>query len=161
MRYKVVGTLYADGAESFFKSPHEVPKTMKLTAKTLKWFNVPGDADGAKVQILHLKPGEIQRIESGTSEWNGRLVGEEFLSELKYNPAKQLRNLRMAALVDWKGFFDEDGEPLKCSTKSKDLYFDEDPVLTDDGKRFSELIDGFRAELAESLRPQEEQAEGN
>ena len=134
---------------------------MRLTTKTERWFEIPGDADGAKVKILHLKPGEVQKIEAETSQWNGKFVGDQFSSELQYSPQRQLRQLRMAALVDWKGFYDEHDQTLPCTPKNKNLYFDEDPILGEDEKRFSELIDEFRIALAESLKPQEAQAEGN
>jgi hypothetical protein len=134
---------------------------MRLTTKTERWFDIPGDPDGAKIKILHLKPGEVQKIEAETSQWNGKFVGDQFSSELQYSPQRQLRQLRMAALVDWKGFFDEHDQTLPCTPKNKNLYFDEDPILSEDEKRFSELIDEFRIALADSLKPQEAQAEGN
>ena len=139
---------------------YEVPKTMaKLTGKTERFFKIPGDEDGAEIKILHLKPGEIQRIEADTSRWVGKSSGEDFSSELEYNPYEQLRRLRLAAVVGWKNFFGLDGEHLDCTPKNKELYLKEDPMLGE--KRLSEWIDEFRKELADSLKPQEEESEGN
>lgn len=133
----------------------------KLTAKTQKWFTIPGDPDGAQLQILHLKPGEIQRIESETTRWLGKTVDEKFIPEFEYKPQQQLRRLRQTALVGWKGFYGVDGEELDCTPKFKDLYLDEDPSLGTEELKLSEWIDKFRNELADSLKPQEEEAEKN
>ena len=131
----------------------------KLSGKVEKWFAIPGDEDGAELKIVHLKPGEIQRIEADTSRWIGKSSGEDFASELEYNPFAQMRRLRLAAVVGWKGFYGLDGEVLECTQSNKELYLNDDPELG--GKRLSEWIDEFRKQLAASLRPQEEQAEGN
>ena len=131
----------------------------KLSAKVEKWFKIPGDEDGAELKILHLKPGEVQRIEADTSRWVGKSAGEDFVSELEYDPYGQLRRLRLAAVVGWKGFYGEDGEQLDCNAKNKELFMKEDPLLGE--KRLSEWIDDFRKQLADSLKPQEEEAEGN
>lgn len=135
----------------------------RLSSKIEIWKSIPGDPDGAGLKILHLKPGEIHKIESETSHWVGKSVDESFASELHYKPIIQLRKLRMAALTGWRGFYGVDGESLECTTKFKELYLDEDPVLGegDDAKKLSEWIDQFRKEIADSLKPQEEQAEGN
>ena len=138
----------------------------KLTSKIKKWFDIPGDEDGAKVQILHLKKGEVQRIEAETSRWLGKSVNDDFVSELEYNPQKQLRKLRIAALIDWKEFYGLDGNPLDCNLKNKELYFTEDPDLgidpeSGDPLPLSVWIDKFRADLADEIKPQEEEAEKN
>ena len=134
----------------------------KLTAKIEKWFKIPGDEDGPELKISYLKPGEIQRIEADTSRWIGRATkDDDFTSELEYNPHSQLRKLRNASVVGWKGFYGSDGEQLECTTKNKELFLDEDPEMGDEKKRLSEWIDTFRKSLADSLKPQEEEAEGN
>lgn len=135
----------------------------RLSAKIEVWKKIPGDPDGAELKILHLKPGEVQKIEAETSHWVGKAVDDNFASELHYKPTVQFRKLRMAALVGWRGFYGVDGEPLECTAKFKELYLDEDPVLGEgeDAKKLSEWIDQFRKELADSLKPQEEQLEGN
>ena len=131
----------------------------RLTAKVEKFFKIPGDEDGAELKILHLKPGEVNRIEADTSRWIGKASGDDFVSELEYDPHGQLRRLRLAAVVGWKNFYGEDGEHLDCNAKNKELFMKEDPLLGE--KRLSEWIDDFRKQLADSLKPQEEEAEGN
>ena len=133
----------------------------KLTAKTERWFKIPGDEDGAELKIVHLKPGEVQRIEAETSRWIGRAQNDDFTSELEYSPYTQMRRLRAASIVGWKGFFGTDGENLDCTSKNKELFLNEDPVMGDGDKRLSDWVDEFRKQLADSLKPQEEQAEGN
>lgn len=135
----------------------------RLTAKVERSFKIPGDSDGASIKLLHLKPGDIQRIEAETSRWLGKTVDGQFASELEYHPSTQMRKLRTAALVGWNGFFNADDEPLEYSAKNKELLLDEDMILGDgdDAKPLSAWIDKFRAELADSMKPQEDAAEKN
>lgn len=135
----------------------------RLSAKVQKSFKIPGDPDGASLTIYHLKPGEIQKIESETSKWIGKSVNDQFQSELEYQPTIQLRKLRLAALVGWKGFFDADGIEVDCNPRNKELFLNEDPLLGEgeEEKPLSLWIDQFRKELADSLKPQEEESEKN
>lgn len=135
----------------------------RLTAVVDRRFKIPGDADKAELKIKHLKPGEIQRIESDTTEWLGKNVGEKFSTELKFNPTAQMRALRVAAIVDWKGFFGLDGEALECTPSNINKYLDEDPILGggDDAKPFSEWVDLFRKTLADEAKVKEEKLEKN
>lgn len=135
----------------------------RLTAITERRFKIPGDPDKAELKIKHLKTGEIQRIESDTTEWLGKNVGEKFSTELKFNPTAQMRALRVAAVTDWKGFFGIDGEALECTTANINKYLDEDPLLGagDDAKPFSEWIDQFRKTLADEMTAKEEKVEKN
>jgi len=135
----------------------------KLTAKVTKNFPIPGDSDNASLRIQHLKPGEIAAIESETSKWVGKSQGDNFASELQYDPTTQLRKLRTAAVIGWSGFYGLSGEELDCNNGNKMEFLKEDPILGEgeDAKRLSEWIDQFRKELADSLKPQEAQAEGN
>ena len=135
----------------------------KLTAKHSEWKKIPGDPDGAELKILHLKPGEVQRIQAETSSWVGRAVNDQFENELHYKPITQARKFRMASLIGWKGFYGENGEQLECNAKNKDLWLDEDPVLGEgaEAKPLSAWIDQFRNEIAAELAPQEEQLEKN
>jgi len=133
----------------------------KLTAKIIKNFPIPGD--NSELRIQHLMPGEIAAIEADTSQWIGKSDGDKFQSELQYKPTEQLRRLRTAAIVGWKGFFGLNGEELDCNNGNKMEFLKQDPELGEgeDAKPLSEWIDQFRKELADSLKPQEEQAEGN
>ena len=136
----------------------------QLSAKTKRFFPIPGDPDGTKLEILHLKAGEIERISSETTEWTGKQgANEAFVTELKFNPTIQNRSLRIASVVGWKGFTGVDGERLECSKANVSLFLDEDPILGEgeDAKKLSEWIDDFRAQLAKELAPQEEEAPKN
>ena len=135
----------------------------RLSAAIKKKFSIPGDEDKTTLTIYHLKPGEIQQIESETSKWIGESVNDQFQSKLEYQPTTQLRKFRLVALVGWSGFYDEDGVDVDCNTRNKERFFKEDPILGEgeDAKPLSLWIDQFRKELADSLRPQEEEAEKN
>lgn len=133
----------------------------RLTSKKVVWFPIPGDEDGAKLQILHLKPGDVQAIEAKTSRWLGRSQNKEFVTELELKPTEQLKLTRLAAIVGWEGFYDEAGVELICTDANKEMYLFNDPLLGKPAKKFSEWIDEFRTTLADEMKPQEEKAEGN
>lgn len=133
----------------------------RLTSKKIVWFDIPGDEDNARVQIVHLKPGELQDIKAETTRWVGKSQDSEFVTELEMKPEEQLRRVRIAAIVGWENFYDADGKMLSCNKENKELFLYNDPVIGEPQKPFSEWIDEFRQELAKEMRPQEEQAMGN
>lgn len=132
----------------------------RLTAKKEQWFVIPGDEDKAKIKIQHLTPGELQRISNKTSRWLGKQdAKQDFQSELEYQPLEQLRQTRVACIIDWENFFDADGNKLKCTQKNKELYLEFDPELgqDEDGKSllFSEWVDKFREEIGSEVVTEE------
>jgi len=133
----------------------------RLTNKKIRWFSLPNDPDNTRLQIQHLKNGELQRVEAETTKWIGRNVQDQFAAEMEFNPTSQARKVRAAALVDWEGFYDADGKKLPCNKANIALFLDEDPILGDGEKRMSEWIDDFRKELADEMKPQEEIADPN
>ena len=133
----------------------------RLTSKKTVWYPIPGDEDNAEIQILHLKPGDLQDIESETSRWLGKSVDKEFVTELELNPTLQMRRIRQISVVGWKGMFDENGDKMDCTQENVLKYLKADPFLGEPRKRFSEWIDEFRKSLAAEMEPQEAQAEGN
>jgi hypothetical protein len=137
----------------------------QLSAKVERQFSIPGDPDKASLKIRHLKPGEIQRIESDTTEWLGKSSGDggTFSTELKFNPTAQLRALRVASVVGWKGFRGLSDEPLECNRANLGLYLDEDPVLGEgeEAQPLSAWIDKFRKTLSDELVAQEEEETKN
>ena len=132
----------------------------RLSARKEMWAEIPGDTDKAKVKIIHLTPGEIQQISNDTSRWVGKRVDKEMESELEYSPLEQMKKTRIAAVVDWDGFYDAEGNKMKCNRKNVEEYLNYDPELgvDEDGKAlpFSEWIDKFRDELAKTVAPKEE-----
>lgn len=132
----------------------------RLSAKKEMWFEIPGDEDKAKVKILHLTPGDIQKISNDTSRWVGKRVNDEFESELEYSPLEQMQKTRIAAVLDWDNFYDADGNKLKCNTKNLELYLNHDPKLgiDEDGNAlpFSSWIDKFRKKISEGVSSKEE-----
>lgn len=136
----------------------------RLSAKKEAWYDIPGDEDGAKIKIKHLSPGDLQKISNETSRWVGKSENDKMVSELEYQPIKQMELTRKAAVVDWDNFYDETGVKLKCSNKNVELYLNHDPEIGADSegrsKTFSEWIDYFRVELEKTVAPREA-VEGN
>lgn len=132
----------------------------RLSAKKEMWYDITGDEDGAKIKILHLTPGDLQKISNETSRWVGKSENDKMVSELEYQPLQQLRLTRIAAVVDWDNFYDENGNKMKCSNKNVERYLNHDPELGKDAdgksKLFSEWLDYFREELAKTVAPKEE-----
>lgn len=127
----------------------------RISARRENWFSITGDEDKAKLKIIHLTPGDLQKINNDTSRWVGKRENEEFISELEYAPLEQMRRTRIAAVIDWDGFYDENGNTLKCTTANKERYLNFDPELgiDEDGKPklFSEWIDLFREEIGKTV----------
>ena len=44
--------------------------------------------------------------------------------DIKSNKLSQMRLLFMECLVDWKGFSDENDQPLECNNRNKSIVFD-------------------------------------
>lgn len=131
----------------------------KLTSVITRTFPIPGDPDKAELKIKHLKPGEIQKIESEFTDWVGKANGEDsFTTELKFNPTLQQRAVRAASVVGWRGFRGFDDEVIECNRKNINLYLDEDPVLGDGDKTFSMWIDTFRKALTDEIVGEDEAA---
>ena len=131
----------------------------RISARKENWFSITGDEDKAKLKIIHLTPGDLQKINNDTSRWVGKRENEEFISELEYAPLEQMRRTRIAAVIDWDGFYDENGNTLKCTTSNKERYLNFDPELgiDEDGKPklFSEWIDLFREEIGKTVESPE------
>ena len=132
----------------------------RLSARVENWFSIPGDADKAKVKIIHLTPGEIQRISNDTSRWIGKRVDTQLESELEYSPLEQLKKTRIASVVDWDGFFDSEGNKMKCTPRNVEEYLNYDPDLGEDEKGkalpFSAWVDKFREDLEKTVTSKEE-----
>lgn len=131
----------------------------KLTLKTERWFDLPG-APGEKIKVVHLRPGQTQKIEADASTWLGKFDDSGKLEQvLEQKPTQLLRKLRAASIIDWKGFYDENGNSLPCTNENKERFLDDDPELEETS--LSEFIDKCRKALSDELKPQEEEAEGN
>ncbi len=128
---------------------------IKLTTKRTKWFVLPQDSDGeTQVEILHLKPGVLAEIERKANRVVGRQVSDGFTTEVDIDLTKRAAEVLKACIVDWKGFQDENGKPMKC-TKENILR------VHGDFDWFFGQIEEFRAELAAEVEADEEGAEKN
>ena len=83
-----------------------------------QWYPVPDDAEGAKIEIKYLTPGEetdlqLESLQVTGSTENG--VGGQVLSA-NLNVTRQLVANR--TVTDWSGFFGPSGKELKCNRQN-------------------------------------------
>ena len=104
---------------------------MRIKKPIEKWFDVPGDPDGARVLIGHLLPGETAEIADETITFNPLGNG----NKTTYDRKKDRELTIKKALKDWENFFDADGGPMPCNDDNKIRAMNE--------------IDGFLAFISE------------
>jgi len=123
---------------------------IKLTAKKKKWFEFPQDPSGeAKVEILHLKHGDIRRIEAEVNQVVGKVVDDEIVTEIRPNGRLRPLKILWACVTGLEGFEDVDGKPLAC-TKENIAKID------NDFDWFYDQVEKFRAELAKEAEDEGE-----
>jgi hypothetical protein len=128
---------------------------IKLTTRRTKWFVLPQDESGeTAVEILHLKPGKLAEIESLSNKVIGRTVRGKFDAEIDIDPHVRMTEIIKASIVDWKGFLNESGKPMKCTDANK-------LKVLNDFDWFFAQIELFRTELAEEVEAEQEEAEKN
>lgn len=122
---------------------------MRLTEERTKKVKVPGDPDGAFINIRALTLNEIDRIEEkATSITFG---DDEGTVQLK--PFKRSNNMALACLKGWGGFFDIKGKELKFNRANLNKAANFEVEI--DGKRFrffewvDEEHEKFRKEVTE------------
>lgn len=123
---------------------------LKLTAKKTKWFVFPQDPSGeAKVEILHLKSGDLMEIEEEVTRVVGRQSKDGMVTEFESKPSLRIKKIVDRAVVGLEGFEDENGKPMKCTYENKCKLLGEFDF-------FFEQVEKFRAELAEEVGSEEE-----
>jgi hypothetical protein len=92
----------------------------RVTSNTERWFEVPGDPDGARVLIRHLKPGAQREIEEAASKTvaTGASDGQMALA-VELNSVKRLALIVERAVVGWDGFYDQAGAAMPCNSANK------------------------------------------
>jgi len=128
---------------------------IKLTQKRTKWFVFPQDDTGeTKVEIIHLKPGEIADIEAEANQIVGRQQGDEFVTEVGFNLGVRTKLIVKKTILHWEGFENENGKKMKCTDMNKIKVLREFDW-------FFEQIEKFREELAEEDKKEQEEAGKN
>lgn len=130
---------------------------MRLQKAIKAWFDLPGDEDGAKFEIKHLRAGEISEIvaKTHTRKYEFR---ENKDGELKLTPVLETnemleRELTIAGVVtNWENIFDETNEVLECSKEGVTRLCKE--LGEEDFKAFCDFITECRGELAETIKAQ-------
>lgn len=95
---------------------------MKLKTKAIEqWVTVEGNEPGEKVEFLvcPLTPKQISSIirQSTEREWDKNQRFEDV------NPYKFKIKKIDAVIRDWKNVEDEDGNPLECDLKNKEIVY--------------------------------------
>ena len=124
-----------------------------------RWFPVPNDPDNGEVLIKHLGSGELIKISEKTNQTETRYSASE---DGKFKPDMVIKSdtsghsdmLIDAAVVDWKNFFDADGNAMDCTRENKIKA-----KVEIDG--FAELVTECRGRLAEDVQAEELAAEKN
>lgn len=128
---------------------------LKLTAKRKKWFVLPQDESGeTKVEIVHLKPGEVAEIDEKANQVIGKQDGEEFVTEVGFSMGIRRREIIKRAISDFTGFLDLKDRPLACTEANKLRVMGE-------YKWFYDQIEEFRETLADEVEADEEGSDPN
>lgn len=129
---------------------------LKLTTKRTKWFTVPQDPSGeTKLEILHLKPGEVADIEAQSNQITGKQIGDqEMHTEIDFKFNDRSKRFVQRAVVDFTGFNDTNDKPLKCTEFNKKAIMKEFGWL-------NVFVEECRAELAAEVEAEEEGAAKN
>ncbi len=128
---------------------------LKLTAEKKQWFPVPQDEAGeTRIQIRHLKPGEVSDIEAKANQVKGKSDGEDFNTEIEYNLSRRAKLFVSKSVVDWEGFVGLKDKALPCTEANKMKVLKEFDW-------FAAFIEDCRAEMAEDLAEKAEEVEKN
>jgi len=131
----------------------------RLTGETTKWCPLPDDPDGASILVKHLKTGEERDIQDTIELYETSLKPDaegNLQREIKINPAKGDKRYAYlcAAVREWKGFFDADGQEMPCTDENKIR-------MARDDESFGPFVGQCRTELAEDVAKEREAARKN
>ncbi len=117
---------------------------MRIPQNVEQWFEVPGDADGARVLVRHMEPGEIGMlradhltIEDGVRRFPGFT-----------------RALYAALVVQWENVLGPDGDPLELTPRNLVLALES-------VSGFAQFLDDCADTLARTVRQEREASRGN
>jgi len=123
------------------------------TAKKV-WFDLPGDPDNGRVELRHLKDGDVQetlnRINVTESVYQGK--GKPAMTRVRQTESAAIA-LAAAAITDWENHLDENGNTLACDADNVRRFLKEDGYLS--------AITKLSAELSEMVNAEKEAAEKN
>jgi len=128
---------------------------MRISKEVVRKFMVPKDKDKAWVKIKHLTEKELERL--SLSVTNQEIVyGED-----KKQKSVQSMNLGdisnafyHATIIDWGGFFDDDGKEIKCIPKNIDTFLDR-------AEGFKDFIVGCKQKLEDDIEKEKRGQEKN
>lgn len=132
---------------------------MRISKTIERWFEVPNDPDKGELKIRHLTPGETADIFDKVFKQEIKYKKDKkgkLIPSISQDTDKKLdRELTLTtAIVDWKNFFDKDGELMECTPEniiraSREI----------DG--FNDLVGELREKLAEDIKQELEDQQKN
>ncbi|GFK95445.1 hypothetical protein NNJEOMEG_03308 [Fundidesulfovibrio magnetotacticus] len=132
---------------------------MRLIDKKAVWYPVPGDPDGARVEVKYLTPGEEDDIREKMRPFRQTMkAAPDGTLQPEYEANANMGDRRyafiVAAVSNWEGFHDEKGQPLSCTDKNKIR-------VSRDWEGFGAFIGECRRDLAEKVRAESGRELGN
>ena len=88
---------------------------MRIRKPTERWFEVPGDPDGASIKIKALSPGE--RFAIYDKAFKQTITYTDSGPKVRQDTDTGLDRIETAkaVIVDWKQMYDEKGKLLSCT----------------------------------------------
>lgn len=100
----------------------------QLTKELKMWFDVPDDPLKGRIEIKHLKEGEIQEVYNKATEAETVFNGDEGVTKIKQQTSPRIE-LAILAVTNWENHLDESKKPLKCTPDNIRLFAIEDGFL--------------------------------
>lgn len=101
----------------------------KLTTEKTMWFDVPDDPLCGRVEIKHLKNGEIQTILAHNNKTETIFNGNKRPKLVTVQVDAPVIVQAAAAVVGWENHLDENDKPLDCTPENARAFLKEDGYL--------------------------------
>ena len=88
---------------------------MRIRKPVEQWFEIPDDPDNGKILLKILSPGESARIMDRAFDINVTGNGNKTSYDRQIDREMTVKN----CILDWKNFFDVDGNELQCTDENK------------------------------------------
>ena len=132
---------------------------MRIKKTSARWFEIPGDPDGARIKIKHLKPKELSEINDKAFpqkiDYKKSKDGQFEPVIIDKSDGKLYRDLPIIfSVVEWENFYDEKGKDLKCTDENIQRCIDEI-------EGFSSMVNEFRDIMAKDILQERKQQQKN
>jgi hypothetical protein len=140
---------------------------MRIQKHIEAWKRLPEDLDPdrtGEVLIRAFKDGD-HRAEKAYS-WEQRIINSENEKgriDITINPDRQEEFRAKRRIVKWKGFYDQDGNPLECNEANKLLFSRETGFmdwLNSEGSKLDQIAAGKAEEEEKNSEPMPHGSQG-